>query len=246
MNKSALMAAVCFSLGLFALGGCGDTSAGETLDVVAEPSGQPVNVLGGTKYEFNPRVIYQGTKDLSYEWSVVSNGGSVFLEDADVKLATVTFDRLGTYKLRLRVYENGGTISAKDTASYSVTEIAPLGLTLSTNPGAVRYSEGASGAAVLSAEISGGVASQGFGVQWSVASATSPTGILATLSGASSGLIGSRRTSNAVTFSRGSATDTDDFLVTCTVTNAGVSVTTSATIVVTVGAVSSATSAFAG
>jgi len=136
MNKSALMVAVCFSLGLFALGGCGDTSAGETLDVVAEPNAQPTSIRGLSPYELSPRVIYRGEKELGYEWSVVSHDGGIFIDGVNTKNAKITCSGLGRYKLKFRVYESTGGISVTDEANYVVSSLDSPALQVDAEPGA--------------------------------------------------------------------------------------------------------------
>jgi len=232
MNNSALMAAVCFSLGLFALGGCGDTAAGETLDVVAEPSSQPRNIRGGEKYTFNPRVIYQGSKDLGYEWSLVSADGFISMEDVNTKTGAITCDDLGTYKVKFRVYESAGSISATDTATYVVTEFAPLEVAVLASTTAVSYTFGTTGTSTLTANLNGG--NKPYNVAWSVSGANG--GVTASLS-APNGPSNQSTSSGTVTFSGGAVGATASFIVTLRITDESGTVSTSnTTIIVSVAA----------
>lgn len=112
------------------LSSCGSKEAGQTLtvNIPYETNGALVDKASPTSAQVN----YRGKAILGYAWSVVSSpaGGIVTLAPAggvsggQTPNTQATFGRSGTYRLRLTVYEFGGTISATDEVTYIVVAAA--------------------------------------------------------------------------------------------------------------------------
>jgi len=180
--------------------GCSTNDTGETLTVIAVPD-SPSEVPGSTVITAIPVINYRGAKDLKYNWTVhLPLGGEVLVDKANTENAEFTFNQLGTYTVKLLVYEDGGSISKTSSGQYAVTSFPALSI-IPTVP-AITYPTGGVGSGTITLAISGGKAP--YDITW-----VPPAGAAFSAAGSSA----------TITVSGGAIGVPQQFVVTATVTD---------------------------
>jgi len=129
-------------------------------------------------------------------------GGEVAIDKADSEKAEFTFNQLGTYTVKLLVYEDGGNISKTSSGNYEVTSFPAL--TIVPTVPSITYAVGDVGSGTITLAVSGGKAP--YDVTWGTV-APPPAGFSASGSSAT------------ITVSGGSAGTVKTFSIPVTVTD---------------------------
>ncbi len=200
--------------------GCSAGESGETLTVVAVPD-SPSYAPGSTKITAIPVINYRGSKDLKYNWTVkLPAGGEVSIDKANTENAEFTFGQLGTYTVKLLVYEDGGSISKVSSGEYVVTSFPAL--TITPTVPAITYAAGDIGSGTITLDIAGGKAP--YNVTWGSVS-PAPAGFSASGSSAT------------ITVSGGTAGTVKTFTIPVTVTDSQIPATSRSTTITVVATV---------